>query len=104
MKFLPLSEDDWLSKEGKLLPWDKLEHFAAAFLGVWLGISLLGLDRELILFLAVVAGVAWEIKDGLVPYSDEGIIQGFSWKDLIADGLGIAAGYALAVLNTSAAV
>jgi len=104
MKFLPWSEDYWLSTEGKLLPWDKLEHFAAAFLGVWLGISLLGVDRELVLYLAIVAGVAWEIKDGLVPYSDEGLIQGFSWKDLIADAVGIAAGYALAMLNTSAVV
>ncbi|MGH1361990.1 MAG: hypothetical protein ACRBF0_00445 [Calditrichia bacterium] len=99
MKFLPWSEDHWLSREGKLLPWDKLEHFAIAFLGVFLGILLLGVNVQLVLILAGVAGVAWEIKDGFVAYNDAGDIQGFSWKDIVADFAGIGLAYALTLLQ-----
>ncbi len=80
MKFLPWKQDKWLSKQGSILPYDKLEHFILALIGAYF-----------LPYLAVaVISVLWEIKDGVVPYDDEGHIQGFSFKDLIADFAGIA--------------
>jgi hypothetical protein len=79
MKFLAWNEDEWLSKHGSVLPYDKLEHFILAFAGC----------QFLPVIVVAVVSIAWEIKDGLLPYDDVHI-QGFSWKDLIADFAGIA--------------
>ncbi len=79
MKFLPWNKDDWLSKQGSILPFDKLEHFILAFVGALFLPS----------WIVSIVSVLWEIKDGMIPY--DGVnVQGFSWKDLIADFAGIA--------------
>ena len=86
MKFIPWNEDMWLSKEGSILKYDKLEHFLAAFLTVFAGILLLHINPMAMVLIAVIVGVGWEIKDGFFSH-------GFSWKDLIADFAGIGIGY-----------
>lgn len=91
MKFLPWKEDLWFSKNGSVIKYDKLEHLAGSFLlctliawpfGPWWGAGAV-----------FVLGFLWEMKDGFYPYDRKtGAIEGFSWKDLIADVLGILIG------------
>jgi uncharacterized protein YfiM (DUF2279 family) len=42
-------------------------------------------------------GLLWEIKDAIVPYEKHGWWggEGFSWKDLVANVIGIGLGLAL---------
>lgn len=89
MKFIPWKEDKWLSQEGSILPWDKLEHFLLAMIG-FIALFLLGLDETQCFTLGILAGIAWEIRDSF--------ITGFSWKDLIADGVGLIIGLAITLM------
>jgi hypothetical protein len=91
MKFIPWHEDKWLSREGSILPYDKLEHFLLALLWMIAGILLLKLNPPMAILIGVVAAIGWEIKDGLFSH-------GFSWKDLIADFAGLAVGYLIATI------
>ena len=91
MKFIPWNRDKWLSREGTLIPFDKIEHFILGFLGIIIGILLIGIHPEIIIIIGVIAAVGWEIKDGIFSY-------GFSWKDLIADVVGIGIGYLITLL------
>lgn len=101
VKFLPWSEDKWLSKNGHLFTYDKAEHALREFLLVYI---LFGIRHFLsivpgweihalwVILIIELAGIGWEIKDGLVPY--DGVhIEGFSWKDLIANNIGLLVGY-----------
>lgn len=96
VKFIEWQEDKWLSREGSVLPFDKIEHF---LLGIILALAILlvfsahtpeyPVGKATIwdfLWFSFFA-VGWEIKDGLVPLKS-GRVQGFSWKDLIADYAG----------------
>ncbi len=38
LKILPWEKDEWLSKQGTILPFDKLEHFLIALIGVLVGV------------------------------------------------------------------
>jgi hypothetical protein len=92
MKFLKWTDDKWLSRNGNVLPYDKLEHLLLNALGIlilayWIGLSVLAS-----LIILELLGIAWEIKDGLIPYNDKGNIEGFSWKDLIANNVGLLMG------------
>lgn len=87
MKF---AKDKWLSTDGLLLKYDKLEHmifFAAvcAVLTWWQGphVGFWG---------ATIIGIGNEIKDALLPYQKYGWFggDGFSLKDLAANQTGIA--------------
>lgn len=99
MKFLDWDLDKWNSKQGSWIPYDKLEHFLLGFIGllVTMIIILYTSDRDGIsihnfyaIFIWVMVGFLWEVKDGLFSY--DGIhIQGFSWKDFIADCFGFIA-------------
>lgn len=93
MKFEKWSDDKWLSKNGTILPYDKLEHFFLGALGLLIFIYLLSLSLIVSLVILESLGIAWEIKDGLIPYDKEGNVEGFSWKDLIADNAGFLIGY-----------
>ena len=44
-----------------------------------------------LLIIVLLAGLAWEIKDGLMDYHVYGWFggDGFSWRDLVADAVGI---------------
>jgi hypothetical protein len=92
MKFIPWHEDKWLSREGTLIPFDKLEHFILGLLGVLLGVLLLGILPATMIIISVIVAVAWEIKDGIFSI-------GFSWKDLIADIAGIGIGYLITCIG-----
>jgi hypothetical protein len=91
MKFIPWHEDKWLSREGRILPYDKLEHFLLALLWMIVGILLLKISLPMVILIGVAAAIGWEIKDGLFSH-------GFSWKDLIADFAGLAVGYLVAII------
>lgn len=97
MKFLAWSEDQWFSKEGSLLVYDKLEHFLLAFVGTFITISGLNLHPASVIAVIGVLGILWEVRDGIVVNQNTGVVQGFSWKDLFADIFGIVAGYGLGV-------
>ena len=87
IKFKPWHLDKWLSLSGTVIPYDKVEHF---ILGVILGsfLLLLPVSPFFGLFLFSLAAIGWEIRDGVTPYNSAGNIEGFSWKDLIADYAG----------------
>ncbi len=93
LKILPWEKDEWLSKQGTILPFDKLEHFLIALIGVLVGVFLLNLIPHLVIIVITFLGIGWEIRDGLITSG-----QGFSWKDLFADFAGIALGFFLSVL------
>lgn len=93
MKFKNWSDDKWLSKNGSILPYDKPEHFLLGALGMFICIYLIGLSLIISIIIMEILGIGWEIKDGLVPYNKEGNIEGFSWKDLIADNVGFLIGF-----------
>lgn len=88
MKIIPWNRDKWLSREGSLLPYDKLEHLILALLGVIGGVLLLKVSLLTTVMLIAALGFVWEIKDGFYSH-------GFSGKDFFADMAGIAVGYAV---------
>jgi len=92
MKFLKWSEDKWLSKNGTILPYDKLEHLLLGAFGLLSCIYLIGLSLVQSVIILELLGIGWEIKDGLLP-NNTGNIEGFSWKDLIADNVGFLVGF-----------
>jgi len=98
MKFKKWSDDKWLSRNGSILPYDKLEHLLLGALGLLICTYLLGLSLPLSLILMEILGIGWEIKDGLVPYNKKGDVEGFSWKDLIADNVGFLFGFLIGLL------
>lgn len=82
MKFIPWKQDNWLSREGTFLPFDKLEHFLSGLLGfLFLTLFFTPLQSFAIVF---VTAALWEVRDGY--------ITGFSWKDLIAGVAGLMTG------------
>lgn len=97
MKFLKWLEDKWLSRNGTILPFDKLEHLILGAIGLLICIYLIGLSLVLSIVILELLGIGWEIKDGLLP-NNTGNIEGFSWKDLIADNVGFLVGYAISYL------
>lgn len=98
MKFKKWSDDKWLSRNGSILPYDKLEHFLLGALGMLICISWIGLPLITSLIILEILGIGWEIKDGLVPYGQKEEIDGFSWKDLIADNVGFLFGFLIRLL------
>jgi hypothetical protein len=89
MKFKKWSDDKWLSRNGSILPYDKLEHFLLGALGIFICIYWIGFSLLTSFVIMEILGIVWEIKDSLVPYDKEGNIEGFSGKDLIADNFGL---------------
>jgi len=85
MKFIPWNQDKWFSRQGSILPWDKLEHLLLGVIGWLLLFYLIGLDETQCFILGIIAAVAWEVRDGF--------ITGFSWKDLIAGAAGMVCGF-----------
>lgn len=89
-KFLSWTQDQWLSKQGTVLKYDKSEHLILSVLGVFLLVRVLKLEIFFSLALVFLIGIIWEIRDGLIKNG-----QGFSKKDLIADFAGILIAYFL---------
>lgn len=97
MKILPFNEDSFLSTNGTLLPFDKLEHFLREFFLILLNPMFLKIDMTGWIIAVVAFGILWEVKDGYFAWGNretnpDRMIEGFSFKDLIADWFGIAAG------------
>ena len=101
MKFKKWSDDRWLSRSGSILRYDKLEHFLLGGIGIFVTLYWVGFSLLMSLIIWEILGTVWEIKDGLVPYDKEGNIEGFSWKDLIADNVGFLAGFIVTMLLRS---
>ena len=92
-KFLPWDQDEWLSTQGTILKFDKLEHLFLAVIGVFILVYLLKFELNLSFALIFLLGIAWEIRDGLIKNG-----QGFSKKDLIADFAGVVIAYLIVVM------
>lgn len=112
MKFLPWQEDLWLSKQGNFLTFDKLEHLLIALTGVIL-LHFFAAHLQHIPFIGFIfptsllwqmmfirlLGISREIYDGLFPYDRKrNLVQGWSWKDLIANEAGISLAGVLIVI------
>lgn len=71
---------------------DKIEHFAGSACLVSI-LRVYEVDEKPSVSSVVSAGFLWEVKDAVVPWERFGFWggDGFSWRDLAADGLGIAA-------------
>ena len=87
MKFLEWKRDKWNSTQGSYLKYDKLEHLLLGFIGLLATLIFIPAGIWIDLGFWILIGTTWEIIDGTFTY--DGIhIQGFSWKDLIADCFG----------------
>ncbi len=84
-----MAKDNWDSRQGSIIPYDKLEHLVVWFL-IYLGLYLVS-DYQTAFAGAIASGILWEMKDAVVPWEKYGWIggDGFSVKDLIADIAGI---------------
>ncbi|HEA19674.1 hypothetical protein LCGC14_2100560 [marine sediment metagenome] len=82
-------DDKWLSRQGSILPWDKAEHAIVSAILAYFATLLLPLLAGCLLVLFI--GSLWELKDSIMPWEKYGFWggDGFSWKDLIADFVGI---------------
>lgn len=89
MKFLPWKDDDWFSRNGCFVPYDKAEHFLRETFTMFIGLFVLSIDTVLWILIVEVFGILYEMYNGYVPPIN-GKVEGFSWKDLIANNAGIA--------------
>lgn len=89
MKFKAWKYDYWMSKEGNFLTFDKLEHFLYSFL---VGVAALFITWHASLFSFIVLSFGKEFYDG-VHVLKNGNIQGWSWKDVIANLVGYSCGF-----------
>lgn len=89
-RWVPWSRDKWLSTSGAILHYDKLEHLLISAILTYVATLFMPIAFACILTLFI--GYLWEVKDGYMPYEIYGWWggEGFSWKDLIADSVGIA--------------
>jgi len=95
IKILPWGKDIWLSRQGSILPFDKLEHLILAFVLAILLFRLLPVPAYKSAAVTIFIGLYWEmVRDGLYTY-DGSHIQGASWKDFIADSGGVLIAVAL---------
>lgn len=90
MKWKRWDMDRWGSRHGSLIPWDKLEHLIRETI-LTAGL-LLAFGGTSWVYLPVVAfGLLYEVYNGIVPY-DGYAVEGFSFKDELANLGGIALG------------
>ncbi len=88
-RWVKWSDDKWLSTSGAVLHYDKLEHLLVSAILTLIAAFLMPLAFACLLVLII--GCLWELKDGFMYYKIYGWIggEGWSWKDLIADSIGI---------------
>ncbi len=88
-RWLKWRDDHWLSKQGTIIPYDKAEHALGSAILAYFATFFMPLLFACLLIM--VAGYLWEVKDGYMHYEVYGWFggEGFSWKDLIADFVGI---------------
>jgi len=81
---IPWKDDHWLSEQGTILRYDKLEHLILAFIGLYVTLLLFASSMFMVLLCVIVwefIGVGWEIYQAYFSH-------GFSMKDFIADNIG----------------
>ena len=88
-RWLKWNDDRWLSTQGAVLHYDKIEHALTSAVLALIATFLMPLLAGCLLVLFI--GALWEIKDGYMHCEVYGWWggEGFSWKDLIADSIGI---------------
>ena len=71
--------------------YDKIAHMGASSL-LYLGILRMTEDNKSAVLGTLILGIMFEVKDGYIKYEDFGWWggDGFSWKDIFADAIGIA--------------
>jgi hypothetical protein len=81
------NEDSFLSKNGTILPYDKLEHAILAFIGMLFGRYILQLEGMQIFFVLWfvlnIIGILWEIFQLVI------MKQLIQLKDIVANNFGI---------------
>ncbi len=91
MKFrwLDWDKDKWFSRHGTIIPFDKIEHMIGSAILAYLFTLFLPVNWACLT--AFACGLLWEIKDGFLHWEVYGWWggEGFSWKDLAADCLGV---------------
>ena len=85
------AKDSWFSKGGLIIRFDKIEHAVLFFIGFWV-LLIIGIPINWSLVFLLALGILWEIKDALVPFEKYGKLggDGFSWRDIMADIVGLA--------------
>lgn len=91
-KYKPWSLDKWDSTSGTILKYDKLEHLILAAILFWFW-NVMPIASWCAIVITLWIGFVWEVKDGIKAYNPAGDIEGFSWKDFIANAVGIFLGY-----------
>ena len=89
-RFVSWQEVNYLSEDGALLRYDKLEHLVGSF---GLAATFSQISAEHGWKYALLCGFIWEIKDGLMDYEIYGEWGGEGcdlYGDFVADGVGIA--------------
>lgn len=88
-RWVKWSDDRWLSTQGAILHYDKLEHAIVSAVLTLIAMTFMPLVVACLVVLFL--GSLWEWKDSIMPYEKYGWIggEGWSWKDLIADSIGI---------------
>lgn len=93
--FMEWSKDSFLSKNGTILPYDKLEHAILAFIGMLISRYVFKLDGTQIFFLLWliwnVIGILWEV------YQLVFLKQLIQLKDIVANNVGIVLSFFLFV-------
>ncbi len=89
LRWLNWKDDKWFSTQGAILRYDKPEHAVVSAILAYIATFLMPLLIACIVILLI--GFIWEYKDGLMDWEKYGWWggEGFSWKDLIADFVGI---------------
>lgn len=91
-RFTPWHSDKWTGAGGTVIKYDKAEHLVGAgLLEMALFFALPKGTKKYSVPIALGAGLIWEVKDGFLDHRRYGWIgaEGFSFKDLIADAVGV---------------
>lgn len=83
------SNSDFNSTSGTVIKYDKVEHLVGSML-LFKTIDSFTDNRTAVQY-SILCGIAWEIKDGFMPYEKYGWFggDGFCFRDLAADVFGV---------------
>jgi VanZ family protein len=104
MRWLKWKDDSFFSKQGMIIRYDKLEHLLGCF-GLTFILIIFSMFTEMSILIpgivTFIAGLLWEVKDGYLDWEKYNRWggEGFSWKDLIANLVGILLAYGVLVLG-----
>jgi uncharacterized protein YfiM (DUF2279 family) len=89
-----VADSPFTSMNGHFIKYDKAEHCAGSFM-LHSGLVGIGVDNKKAMILSLSAGLAWELKDSVIPYEKYGAFggEGFCWRDFTADAVGVFASY-----------